>query len=1508
MKKAMMVPAWALALGMCAAPALGQMITTAAGTPWIFPAASLPALSAPLGQVQNLAIDGAGNIYVADLDSSMVMQVSPSGVATVVAGNGLAGFSGDGGPGVYASLDGPQAIALDTSGNLYIADTFNNRIRKLAPNGTITTVAGTGAQGYSGDGIPAASASLYLPTGVATDLAGNLYIADYGNNRIRKVTTGGIITTVAGNGAAGYAGDGGPATSASLSNPSNAVLDANGNLYIADFNNNRVRKVSANGTITTVAGNGQPAYSGDGGLATAASLSGPVAVALDGAGNLYIADNFNNRVRKVTAAGVIGTVAGNGASGFSGDGGPATAAVLDEPDGVVVDAAGNLYLADQLNERIRKVSAAGTITTFAGNGRYSYSGDGGQATSASFFYTADVTVDSSSNLYVVDFGNNRIRKVAENGIISTVAGDGIAGFSGDGGSATSAAINGPYGVAVDSTGNLYVADTYNHRIRKVSTTGMITTFAGNGSGPGNGDGSYSGDGGQATAAGLNFPYAVALDAGGNLYIADWFNNRVRKVTPAGVITTFAGNGVPGFSGDGGAATKASIDGPTGVATDSAGNLYIADSGNQRIRKVTPAGTITTVAGNGIAGFSGDGGLATSASLHLDALNSNSTSIPSPSNLALDTAGNLYISDYDNIRVRKVSVYGTITTIAGSGSVGAAGDGGLATAAQFNTPTGVALDGAGNVYIADFFNSRVREILATPASFRISPASLSFTATSGGTAPASQTVTLASAVAGIAFTASASASWLSVSPSSGSLPLPLAVSVDPSSLSAGTYSGTITISAPNAASGPNTIGVTVTVSASKPASLGVSTQNIGFTATQGASATTQALQILNNGGGSLPFTVTISAGGGSWLSLSAQSGTATPATPASLTVTATPGSLSPGTYNGAIAVTGVGSTVTVPVTLSISPPSGTMLISQSALTFNAVSQGGTPLPQVFGILNTGQGSMNWTASATTLSGGNWLQISSGSGTVAQPFLDVSPVNASVSPSGLAAGTYYGQIQIASAAAVNSPQLLTVILTVLPPGTNLGPQIYPNGLIFTGVAGVDPSSQDVTVANTASTSNSYLSGAIGPLSILPVNAVIQPTQPTTLHVYPNFSSLGAGTAQGTITLQFSDGSPSQAINVLMSVAAAGAGASVATGDEREKLEPRATSCSSQALQVVFQLPQPSLSFTATVGQSMTLEVKISDGCGNLVAPGPQQPQVTAFFSTGEPQASMTYIGNGVWQATWRPVNAAASAKAGVTAAILVGGNVVLGEATVQGSVIQPAPAASTPLVTQQGVVHAASDVGGAPIAPGELITVYGANLASGSAGNLSLPFPPSSNGTQVLLGTTPLPILYTSSGQMNVQVPYSVPVNTNFQLSVQNGTTLSVPQTLTVAQAQPGIFTTNEQGTGQGAIEQSDGVTLAQPGTPAAIGEVVVIYCTGLGTVTPAVTEGQPAPKATTVNPTTVTIGGQPAQVQYSGLTPGFAGLYQVNAVVPSGITTGDAVPVTITVAGQTSQPGVTMSVH
>jgi uncharacterized protein (TIGR03437 family) len=346
-------------------------------------------------------------------------------------------------------------------------------------------------------------------------------------------------------------------------------------------------------TITTVAGSGTqgtPSFVGDGGPATSAWLASPEGVAVDTAGNLYIADTGDNRIRKVFPSdGVIGTMAGNGTQGFSGDNGPANSAELYFPGGVAVDSAGNLYIADTWNNRIRKVSngvITGVITTIAGNGTRAFSGDNGPATSAQLDGPVGIAVDSAGNLYVADTSNSRIRRVS-NGVITTVAGNGKAGYSGDNGPATSAGLNYPTGVAVDSAGNLYIADTSNSRIRKVSN-GVITTVAGSGT-PGS-----SGDGGPATSADLLGPTGIAVDSAGSLYVADYADERIRKVSN-GVITTVAGDEVPGFSGDNGPATSAQLEGPSGVAVDSAGNVYIADAFNNRIRVLTPSPCTYSVA-------------------------------------------------------------------------------------------------------------------------------------------------------------------------------------------------------------------------------------------------------------------------------------------------------------------------------------------------------------------------------------------------------------------------------------------------------------------------------------------------------------------------------------------------------------------------------------------------------------------------------------------------------------------------------------------------------------------------------------------------------------------------------------------------------------------------------------------------------------------------------------------------------------------------------------------------
>lgn len=349
-----------------------------------------------------------------------------AGSINTVAGNAIAGYSGDGGLATSAELSNPTGVAVDTIGNIYIADSANNRIRMVtASTGVITTVAGNGTAGYNNsDGVAATSANLNSPHGVAVDTAGNIYIADTGNHRIRKVTvtteinsgvTPGYIYTVAGNGTAGSTGNGGAATSAMLNSPYGVAVDTGGNIYIADTNNYRIRKVTvSSGVISTVAGNGTVGFTGDGGLATNAELHIPYGVAVDSVGNIYIADLYNQRIRKVTAAtGNISTVAGNGTVGSNGDSGPATSANLFNPYGVAVDSAGNIYIADRYNQRIRKVTAAtGNISTAAGTGTAGYNGDG-IATSATLNYPYGVAADTAGNIYIADTANQRIRAVGQ---------------------------------------------------------------------------------------------------------------------------------------------------------------------------------------------------------------------------------------------------------------------------------------------------------------------------------------------------------------------------------------------------------------------------------------------------------------------------------------------------------------------------------------------------------------------------------------------------------------------------------------------------------------------------------------------------------------------------------------------------------------------------------------------------------------------------------------------------------------------------------------------------------------------------------------------------------------------------------------------------------------------------------------------------------------------------------------------------------------------------------------
>lgn len=756
------------------------------------------ALGAALYYPRKTLFDTAGRMYIADNGNNRIRRVDTNGTIITIAGGGNAGD----GPATNASLLAPYDIALDGRGNLFLAEYSGSHIRRMDTNGMLLTVAGGGTGGLGGQ---ATNAVLNTPTGLLFDTDGSLLIADEMYSGVLRMDTNGILTRIAGNGTGSYSGDGGPATNAAFNSPCAMTFDLAGNLLIIDTYNHCLREVLTNGTILSLVGNGSPGFTGDGGPGGNATLNRPNGVTSDADGNIYIADTMNHRIRKLDPNGTLTTVAGKDSSGFAGDGGPATNATFFMPMGLSFDPAGNLYLADYGNQRIRRITlaAAHSRLTFAsvaitnvGDYRVIITNPYGSITSAvatltvaappeitsqpvggkvpagtfvrlsvsvvgsgPFYYSWYVggttllqsgtnntltlphasTNDSGDYVVVVSnpfgsvpshvaslgvyeapsvtqqpasqtvpAGSNATLTVTVSGpgprqyiwqrngtrlppTLISIAGTGFSGFTGDGGPALNAKLNGPYAATFDNDGNPVICDTANNRVRRVGKDGIITTIAGNGAS------STIAAGKQATNSPLPQPSFAIFDAAGNLYIASLGTAQVVQVDTSGVIRIIAGNRGHGFGGDGLNGTNASLNSPTGLAFDAVGNLFIADSANNRIRKVDQNGIITTVAGKSGNGYSGDGGPATNALLSI------------PWGISVDATGNLYIANNGDHRVRKVGLDGIITTIAGKGTSGYAGDGGLAINAILNQPENVAFDFAGNIFISDELNSRIRMI-------------------------------------------------------------------------------------------------------------------------------------------------------------------------------------------------------------------------------------------------------------------------------------------------------------------------------------------------------------------------------------------------------------------------------------------------------------------------------------------------------------------------------------------------------------------------------------------------------------------------------------------------------------------------------------------------------------------------------------------------------------------------------------------------------------------------------
>jgi len=564
------------------------VVTTVAGSAGVRGSADGTGAAASFNTPSSVATDSSGNVYVADTFNHTIRKITPAGVVTTLAGSAGVFGSADG-TGAAASFNFPRGVATDSSGNVYVADTFNSTIRKITPAGVVTTLAGSAGVGGSADGTGAA-ARFNLPRGVATDSSGNVYVADSSNSTIRKITPAGVVTTLAGSAGVFGSADG-TGAAASFTSPYGVATDSSGNVYVADTDNSTIRKITPAGVVTTVAGSAGVFGSADG-TGAAARFNNPIGVATDSSGNVYVADTNNHTIRKITPAGAVTTLAGSAGVIGSADG-TGAAASFNRPFGVATDSSGNVYVADLSNHTIRKITPAGVVTTLAGSAGFSGSTDGTGA-AARFNFPIGVATDSSGNVYVADLSNHTIRKITPAGVVTTVAGS--AGVSGSAdGTGAAASFNNPYGVATDSSGNVYVADFSNHTIRKITPAGVVTTLAGSAGFSGSTDGT-------GAAASFNNPRGVATDSSGNVYVADSNNSTIRKITPAGVVTTLAGSaGVSGSADGTGAA--ASFNNPYGVATDSSGNVYVADTFNSTIRKITPAGVVTTLAGSaGVIGF------------------------------------------------------------------------------------------------------------------------------------------------------------------------------------------------------------------------------------------------------------------------------------------------------------------------------------------------------------------------------------------------------------------------------------------------------------------------------------------------------------------------------------------------------------------------------------------------------------------------------------------------------------------------------------------------------------------------------------------------------------------------------------------------------------------------------------------------------------------------------------------------------------------------------------------
>lgn len=1463
-----------------------SLITTVTGTDWIFASDGNPAVTAPLGTIYGVAVGPDQTLYISDWQNRMVMSV---GGATlhVIAGNGIAAYSGEGGPAVNASLNSPVNAAAGSDGSLYITDQAGQRVHRIGPDGVISTIAGNGKTGLSASNIPATSAALNRPFAIAVDAMNNVYFTDRNNHRVCKIGGNGMITTVAGSGTQGFSGDGGPATAAKLSEPAGIAVAGDGTIYISDYGSNRIRRVNPSGVISTYVGNGLPGgFIPEGTVAADARLANPMGLALDSSGTLYIADFNAFYVLKVTPDGKVFTVAGNSAAGTSEltpdqDNAPAKQVTLDGPAGVALDSVGNIYIADSGRHLIRKVDTNGFITTVAGAPGYRAIAHQSDAIRAFLFRPTGIAFNpDGTQLYIADTDAQRVDVRTSSGLISVAAGTGEQGCCRDTvlepitTAALSALLDSPSGVAVDASGNLYVSDTNNDAVWEfIAETGSKALVAGNAPG--------------LVVIPVSKPKGLAFDSQQRLYIADSGNHVIRRIDGQNMSRIVAGTGHAGAAVSGVLATNSPLSTPSAVAINSAGDVLIADTGNHQVQ-IVRGGILTTVAGTGAAGYSGDGGSASRARLN------------SPTAVATDRTGNIYVADTGNNVVRVIDPSGVISTFAGNGAAGFSGDGGAPELAALNSPSGVAVDAAGVVYIADSGNNRIRAVFRNLAVVTgLSVNQLVFgAAIPGGALPPAASVTISTSIPGYPYTVTSSDPWLKVTPVAGTAPATLQVEVDPAQVSQlGIQRAQLIVTTPSSRS---TVSVQFTVLGAPPtAKLAVDPAAIAFSYAAGASASSRQFFVLDQGGGKLVFTVSPAAPKPPWLMIHVASLTTDPNTPAAVLVTADPTGLPPGVYRTSVTIASeqTHEQQVVPVVMTITAAPQVMQLSQTVVAFTAVQGGPAPPSQTFAIASQGSARLSWSAAIRTADGPAWLMPPSPSAGASDPGGSLtSLVTLTVDPSGLKPGSYTKQVQVTAPDAINAPQSVVVTLRIVAAADDPGPIAEPLGLLFAGVSGsASPGSQSIRLTSLGKTYSWRAAVSLDKgrwLTVAPTDGTVTPGQPANIVVQPDPGGLAPGIYTGAITFQFTPNAV-RTVNVQFRVQPA---KTVSPG----LFEARAAvpGCAPDALLLGFA--QMGGGSSGAVGFSPVVQVRAIDSCGSPVTAG----SVVARFDVGG-SSELRHRGNGLWEGIFSGSASQTDVRVNITAtASGLTGNLQ------QSFRINPDP--TSPRLRSPGIVNQASQVEGAPLASGTSISIFGQNLATGIIPAQTPPLPLQAAGASIRVAGQDVAFSSIQTGRIDAVLPFRLASNTSLQMLIQQGDAV-IQEFIPFADAQPAIFSQDGSGAGQGRIFgiAPDGSRfLAEPATPAAAGSQIVIQCTGLGSVTAPPDPGADVPPntVTTNVPVSVQIGTVTLPDAPLGtLVAGAPGLYEVLVTVPMSIASSDTAPVTITVAGQTS-PAVTMAVR